>query len=65
MFMDILAIMRKNMRLKQSSGKFSSLQESFKPLQSYFCVLLGSLEHNMISGTNYINEMLLQFPNRY
>lgn len=63
--MDILTIMRINTRLKQSSGKFTSLQESFKPLESYFCVLLVSLEHNIISGTNNINEMLLQFPNKY
>lgn len=61
MFLDIVTIMRINMRLKKSSGKFSSLQESFKPL----CVLLVSQEHYMISGTNYVNEMLLQFPNKY
>lgn len=48
MFIDILTVMKIN----EAEG-FFSVQESFKPLESYFCVLLVNLEHNMIS--NYIN----------
>jgi len=44
---------------------FLSLQKSYKPLESCFHVLMASLEDNMIDGTNYINEMLLLFPNNY
>lgn len=58
MFIDILTVMKIN----EAEG-FFSVQESFKPLESYFCVLLVNLERNMIS--NYINKVLLLFPNKY
>lgn len=44
---------------------FSSLHKSYKPLESYFHVLMVNLEDKMIAGTNYINEMLLLFANTY
>lgn len=50
---------------KHEAEVFSSLQKSYKPLESYFCVLIVSLEDNMVAGTNYINEILPLFPNNY
>lgn len=44
---------------------FSSLQKSYKPLESYFHVLMVNLEDKMIAGTNYINELLLLLANTY
>lgn len=41
---------------KHEAEVFSSLQESYKPLESYFCVLMVSLEDNMMAGTNHIND---------
>lgn len=50
---------------KHEAEVFSSLQKSCKPVESYFHVLMVSLEDNMIAVKNYIKDMLLLFPNNY
>lgn len=41
---------------------FASVQNSYKTLESYFWVLMASLEDNIIACTTYINETAPLYP---